>query len=811
MPVDSIFWSRGNGADFHLLPGLSSPRLDQLLWINHDGSKLPVRADRPPGGVAVTFGTTFVPGAAGTRGVEVDGLTGAVTVTSPLSPHPRLLDFLVIAFVVDGVHAPFNAHIRFHIHTGLTKMWLTPAQLTVRDAARNCRFSGLAEFTDGTYGDVSNWSPWDEPAPQDLTFVHFSGSNAPLVTWGSSAPTTMGVRPHTGRLTCTSAAASADIQALTPLIAGVASGRAVGAPPWSTAVPLTPVPGEGFLPPDSTPNILILSDGFPAAEEQDFIKLARLLVTRLQTEQRTNPFNLLKDRMNYFAAFVQSPKSGISALSPVERTPVPGGDAKAVEVDVAIPPAAAAGTPPNIAVPPRPETTTRFLLNELDTAFGAVLGERPHAQRIQEIRVAYLSPRRFDEADFDEFLATLRDPDGGDVGKHWIRGGKDEVAVLVLCRTDHYGGGNMRRSETGAIICLPLGVEEVFHMTPATGAPGHDLVADPIPAEVHIELRTRAAHELAHSFTLGDEYGGGGELPPSEEERVERYANVQARKPKLPGGRGLVNAADQLDADLIKWRWPRLVHAAKLKSQPVPSGAGHRLLFIAGDATNFPTKLQATDFPEHSILRLRTHPLPKSVASYRLRVMRVAGNSEVYVEPAEPIPAGTPPLADTFRAGSIVMDPKRAPDQPGGLGDDLELVHADVRRWIGSTSTGQGHDNPLNADSLAGPNRPCPGPEPKRDAKGKLLPSTPARNYPMGAAPNPPEQSAWITGLFEMGAGFDCGVYHPTGACIMGVHAFDEGASSFQFCWVCRYAMVDFVDPSLHGQVDADYAYRYPL
>ncbi len=67
-----------------------------------------------------------------------------------------------------------------------------------------------------------------------------------------------------------------------------------------------------------------------------------------------------------------------------------------------------------------------------------------------------------------------------------------------------------------------------------------------------------------------------------------------------------------------------------------------------------------------------------------------------------------------------------------------------------------------------------------------------------GAAPIPPRESAWITGLFEMGRGFDCEVYHPTGACIMGVLTVANTGSSFQFCWVCRYAMVDLVDPSLH-------------
>ena len=72
--------------------------------------------------------------------------------------------------------------------------------------------------------------------------------------------------------------------------------------------------------------------------------------------------------------------------------------------------------PPTIGVPPTAATNTRFLLNELDTAFGARVGERPRAERFDEIRTAALSERRFDEDDFDDFLGALLDPAGGNVG-----------------------------------------------------------------------------------------------------------------------------------------------------------------------------------------------------------------------------------------------------------------------------------------------------------------------------------------------------------------------------------------------------------
>ena len=39
----------------------------------------------------------------------------------------------------------------------------------------------------------------------------------------------------------------------------------------------------------------------------------------------------------------------------------------------------------------------------------------------------------------------------------------------------------------------------------------------------------------------------------------------------------------------------------------------------------------------------------------------------------------------------------------------------------------------------------------------------------------------------------------------------NEHVVSTEFCAVCRYVMVDFVDPSKHFQIDLDYDDIYPL
>jgi hypothetical protein len=157
---------------------------------------------------------------------------------------------------------------------------------------------------------------------------------------------------------------------------------------------------------------------------------------------------------------------------------------------------------------------------------------------------------------------------------------------------------------------------------------------------------------------------------------------------------------------------------------------------------------------------------------------------------------------DDFPADSIVMEPRREPDPDPAhdvYGDDLELVHKRIRDRIDTTH------NPLNAKDGDPPNRPCPGQAPT---------PTGATNFPGGVAPKRPRFSSWIVGLYENAAEFDCDVYRPTGICIMRQRLYfdpDVGRErAYQFCPVCRYAMVDLIDPSKHGPIDRDYHPRYP-
>ena len=571
-----------------------------------------------------------------------------------------------------------------------------------------------------------------------------------------------------------------------------ADGFADCAPGWATPIALptggaTPielrhVAGPGFESMSSVRNVLFLPDGFVESDREAFESLVRQIAHRLQSRRRVRPYDLLKDQFNYFSGWVPSRDAGISVLPEVLRSFPPSGPAQAFETDAAIAPIAAPATLV-IGIPGTPATNDYFLLNECDTALHMALGGRPRAERSFELRNVHFHANRMDDADFNDFLTALSDAAGSPVGNVWASGQRDEDLVLILCRSQRLGGSNNSREPSGKCIGMTMGREDEHRVETRGGQVGWFLIADDIPARADIDMWTTAAHEIAHSFQLGDEYGDNTAAP-SDLDAIRTEANLQVHDDVLNVGK--------LDGELIRWRWPRIEKAGAIKTDPLfigpeTEGLAYTMILESG---------HGAAFAFGDIVRARPRPLLGPVApSDRLSIIRISGDLVTVV------PLGTG-VFDTslYPAGSILMAPLRGP--PTGTdpdGEDLELVHADIRARV--TATG----NPLNAASSDPPNRAC--------VVGPLPSPTPASNF-VGKAPRPPRHSYWIVGLYDNGRGYDCGVYRPTGICQMRSHNYKSGFLGIErahpFCPVCRYVMVDHIDPSKHGDIDRDYGPRYP-
>jgi len=821
-------WADLGARDIHLLPGLVSPELFRALRaVDQVGTTTTLRQLHNMPDVTVTFAGGLA-GAPADTGVTVNPNTGAVTVQSPLPPGRKLRSFIVTATATQPGAAAATIRVRVNVHQAITGLWLTPNPLTVRRGARNVRMSVLASFDDGTIGDITNWSPFAPPTVVG-EHVHANGSEDRVLRWSAEGipegtDALVGVHPDTGVLDGTADDGSAKITVR--FQDRTASAVAICKPPWSTPVRTKLVSGPGVRSLNFVPNILFLPDGFRADEEQMFNRVVRRLVDKLSRAPQTRPFADFSGRINYFSAWVPSREAGVSVLEELDRRNGPKNETHGYPVPLPSlnRPADnwsladlvnAIGLPDSVDDPAgaplddrkvaelralygaaiddphvRPKyaewlpLNDRVLLNERDTAFHMAYGSRPSLVGVVD-RVIATNSLRLADADFEAFLDALQTPAGLPlVEGPWSRG-KDRNLIVVLCRTNRHGGANSSRgsdaAHQGKLLGLSLDAED-FHRLRASDTAGFDLVPDDVGCGCGTHTWLTTAHELAHSWGVGDEYAEfESPVPASVLANVLARANLQVRTELVDGG-------DQLIDTNIKWgRWPRISAAGVLIQPPTVHADGHVTLRLDPGFGGLGDFVAGTD-----IVRLRTRPLALSNGtSARFRVVAVRkAASEMDLVPVDPIEAD---LDNRYPANSIVLRPVRGPD-----GNDLTLVTPNVRTRITDTH------NPLNANPDP-PNRVC--------GNVKLDLPTRAVNFPDNKAPHPPRYSAFTIGLYENGGRYFCGIYRPTGICLMARATHGSTAQhnlqAYEFCLVCRYAMVDAVNPSLHPRIERQYRARY--
>jgi hypothetical protein len=580
----------------------------------------------------------------------------------------------------------------------------------------------------------------------------------------------------------------------------------------------------------------------------------RGIVQRMQTTGSLRPFDLAKGAMNFWMAFVPSRQRGTSPLYDLNPSPF-GAKFFGAETPMAVKPEPAP-TPPPVGPPeaPKPYTIENLvyqvglptpadstvlaadartnwiarygpdigprvsddlyldwldlrdhrLANEVDNAFGLGNGNRPVMHERDPAKVADFHPLRTTRAHLDTFLRNLRvgTVTGPAIGAIWatkspaipdpagaglpagLQNGQDSTFVFMLC-----GGTPFCGVQKSGLIVSSLRNETAARLVPVAGTRRLDFDPYDLPVGAPLAIGSRVAHEIAHSFGLKDEYGEFATLriPATEEKGLKSQGNVQ------PASELERSAADRrLDpAKLgkIKWLWPRVDRAGVLAAPPAAAAAGFTITLARGHGRGF---------RQGNLVRLRLRPLSDdpSGTSGRLRIDDVTGDVVTAAQLDGPAiaPAGWP-------AGSILIRPVRGAPTPGDRnGADLPLVAPIIAGHLATSFL------PLDL-TPGGP----PPPACARDERDVQIPA----NLPAGLPLGRPRYRAQIVGLYDNGARYFCGVYHPSGACLMRTQEpitdpVTKRLTTYLLCPVCRYWLVDRLDPTQHAAIDDDYAKRYP-
>jgi hypothetical protein len=834
--IDAYWDDRGEGPDdIHVLRGRQTRALNDLLTIlDDDDNEFKASETMKWAAVGITsikFKGIF-PFDLALHGIDVNETTGVVR-TTPLPPPPQKRlspnNFIVRAEVTGtSPNLPIVAKIRIHLHDSVTRVHLTPSTLTVRTQpppsippsplpATRARFTVLAEFDDGVIGNISRHGDkkvagsqisWLSSSPANTIvtsegWIHAQNGNAPPTTITATLPAELGAVP-------------------------AVTGTVQNAPSWETPLPGgQPAVGK-FLPESADPgaalaipSLLFISDGFLAGEQAKFENLVRRLVKRWKRSRSTRPFDLVP--MNYATVFVPSREKGTTirnglqfygrepgklwaqGIDSVEDFKITGASVTKIgelihQVGLPIP-AEADPTAANWKVKEKEwhdlygrghvgdvslelykawvNHADYMLCLEPDTAFGMASGDfPPQAYAEDDGRGCGWHPFRAQRSDVDKLLNGMVDGAGHGMGGPWLTGRNRPFVLGVLAGARDCGAQTGDEGEE--LIASGLVDHSWTRLEDRPTRQVTKLIPHEIPSRAGNELFACFTHEVAHSLDLGDEYGGVKDTTAAGDEEVRAfYWNLQVDDDTAAAG--------------ILWKWPRILAAGLVTQNLANPGAAFQIQLQHPHGRNF----GAGDR-----VRLRERPflvyaaVPPPGTGNRLTYMPESNELEVVGAPV------LNPAGDLLQVRTLagVLSP---PNWTSGKAILFKargtlIVQADVDAFI----TAQAHA-PLNRAVPAA----C-----AIDDKEIQTVRAPALMAQLKRGK--PRYRSWIHGIYDGGNEAHCGVFHPSGACLMRTLRVPKPEPNagvlYRFCHVCRYVLVDNLDPSQHGVIDADYEAIYP-
>jgi hypothetical protein len=829
-----IFWA-ADGADIHIVAGVVFDLNTVLIYEADDGTTSPWsdKIGTVPG-VSVTWATVFSPYTKNPHGFQmsIDGVVDA-------DPSPPVRSFMVRATVV-GLSQSVLDRVRVRIHDKVTGVQLTPRTLHIPVGARQ-RFTVLATFQEGTAGDVTRQT--------GLTWARTSGSQSEV-----------SLDPD-GFLAALVANKTAEIKVTLPanLTApgesrpSTASRTVTTVESWARDVQAEFVggAGEALYADTEVRNVLFVPDGFAESDRTNFNNTVSAVYEFMIHDDTCKPLNLClrpKGSLNMFKAWIPSHESGgtiLNALKPREATgttflryPVPeepkAGQTHRIETLYHLLWQVGPPTPADVSrqfVEQRSlwlsfygaqmdvasdqvltslwlkwkALVPEVLTEERDTALGMAVGKRPQLTDLSD-RSLLWHPSRTRRADLNKLLENLYlkseqgNPPANRIGRMWGAGGKDRRLVFVLVNAPDDQG-----TRTRDIITAAVNVHEGKHhqipleSRPTTGGEIARTVVRAFPAELLPATKNTIPHELGHAFSLGDEYAEVAKDMPDSTPFTD-YWNLHRDRDLIGGTPPVLTAAN------IRWdlRWKRIRAAGVLKQMPTSTpGSPMKFTFVLrpGQGAAF----GGLDPTTNPVLRLRLRPLVgegKESPGMILESVSVATDTIVGVGGAAVKTYIDDDLKNAGHSADevILMAPVLKGDEELGvmhkkIGDHITLTHLPLNRTV----------NACTWD----PEDPSPVQFPV--------------NLPASAAALARHPSR-IIGLYDGGNAYGCRVYHPQGICLMRsqnpLNYEDVGVRLVRvtgrrqvlakFCHVCRYIIVDQLQPTLHGEIDADYASQYP-
>ena len=814
MPAPPLTWKKGEGSDIHLLrKAFESKRLIDALDIDP----------------AQTSQITFIPNILGhntQHGIQLDVATGVLRADAHPDPtFPEITNFLLTVTWADGSGASDQTEIRVHIHDSIKEIWLTPPTLTIHKGIDECRFTVYARFNDDCVGDITDW-------PQSLfTYQSADESVAKALPGGIlQAVATSGSAPITVRLSIPSLGidkTSRPAQALaSPSWADLGKDAKVsfvaGRRKPDETKPTGPDVDSVESVVGSSRNVLFIAEGFQFDQRFDYRNIVNTITRVMRGEEAAyapafEPFGMLKNAINYWTVFVPSKDNGITSLGeyfygtdrrlvaalfrPQSRPSDTATEWNLFELihETSVPIQSESTRTVSELVADWKlifgdhvtedrvrETVTRNWktishapLNERDTVFGIAGGLRPNAMvSLPEVVELDRNSRRSSVASIQEFIKNLRFG-GFPIGPTWATGGKDVGLICMICLTDRTGGTEVPKN---GFFAAATGQQQFRLNVKVAADSGLEIETSIVKTTPRHLMASVVAHELGHALSLGDEYGdeAGGAIPnPSAD--IPPHPNLQSRIVVAPPP--AAGASVAFTSSKIKWLWPRIAAAGVLAKKPVTAdvtatgisialGKGHGLNFAVNDVVRFkefPVSVDASfDFMKPFLFKV-TARTPDGVTI--IPVTPTAGSNAVTASTIDT--ALFLQLFDGNEKVSLIKPIRNA-------GVEVPLVASVIQTRIDTS------DSSLDR----APASPCIA------TTASIVTPT---NLP--TLSKRPSIKADIIGLYEGGFVFDCGVFRPAGRCRMR----DQNIITTPYCFVCRYILVDNIDPSQHGLLNKLY------